>query len=64
VPVQRMRDNLYFILWNEVALEYLAQNGGPENLELLSSWDTLPAAPASLDIFTNRIVATYLANVF
>jgi hypothetical protein len=36
---------LYFILWNEVALEYLAQNGGPENLELLSSWDTLPAAP-------------------
>jgi len=45
LPVQRMRDNLYFTLWNKIALEYLAHNGGPENLELLSSWDARPEAP-------------------
>ena len=47
IPVRRLeeKDALYFIFWNGRALRYLAENGGPDNLELLSKWDTLSDAP-------------------
>jgi hypothetical protein len=45
LPVKRTQGTLLFILWNHVALEYLAENGGPEDLELLASWDTRPNVP-------------------
>jgi len=47
IPVRRLEEQgaLYFVLWNRAALSYLAANGGPSNLELLSKWDALPDAP-------------------
>jgi hypothetical protein len=39
IPMLRMREFLYFLLWNEKTLIHLAQNGGPGNLEFLSTWD-------------------------
>lgn len=44
-PVVQMKGKLYFVLWNDKALRYLAMNGGPGNLELLSKWDKLKDAP-------------------
>lgn len=44
-PVANMEGQLYFVPWNEAALKYLAANGGPENLELLSKWDSSNNAP-------------------
>jgi hypothetical protein len=45
IPVARMKGQLYFVLWNEEALKYLAANGGPNNLELLANWDKTTDAP-------------------
>jgi len=39
-PLRVLEDVLCFIVWTSEALEYLARNGGRENLELLSAWDT------------------------
>ena len=44
-PIVRLEGRLYFVLWNKKALEYLAADGGPSNLELLSKWDTIQDAP-------------------
>ena len=38
IPAKRMEDRLNFIVWNRETLEYLRDNGGPNNLELLTSW--------------------------
>jgi len=38
IPVKRMGDSLSFIVWNKATLEYLRDNGGPNNLELLTHW--------------------------
>ena len=45
IPVRRMRESLCFFRWTEKTLNYLAQNGGLDNLELLASWDETPNAP-------------------
>jgi hypothetical protein len=45
IPVLRMEGGLYFVFWNASALRYLSMNGGPDNLELLSKWDTIKDAP-------------------
>ena len=42
-PVLRLKDVLCFIVWTAEALEYLARNGGRENLELLAEWDARKA---------------------
>lgn len=34
-PVQTMRHEIIFMLWTEAALEHLAHNGGPANLDFL-----------------------------
>ena len=52
-PIIQMRDVLYFIEWSVPALEYLAQNGGPANLQLLSEWDSRKDAP-HLHMFWKR----------
>lgn len=39
IPVQRMSDLLAFIVWDVPTLEYLRDHGGPEDLELLTSWE-------------------------
>jgi hypothetical protein len=44
-PIVRLEGRLYFVLWNYKALEYLAANGGPSNLDLLSKWDKIEDAP-------------------
>jgi hypothetical protein len=38
IPLRRMSDLLNFIVWRRPQLEYLRDNGGPDNLELLTSW--------------------------
>ncbi len=39
IPVDRMRDVLNFCVWGRDALEYLRDYGGPEDVELLTSWE-------------------------
>jgi hypothetical protein len=39
IPVDRMRDILNFCTWDLATLEYLRDNGGPDDLDLLTSWD-------------------------
>lgn len=39
LPAQRMLGHLAYFHWNEKSLKYLAENGGPENLAVLASWD-------------------------
>lgn len=38
IPVSRLRKVLNFSLWDGRTLAYLRDNGGPDNLELLTSW--------------------------
>jgi hypothetical protein len=38
IPVDRMRNLLSFCTWDRATLEYLRDNGGPNDLELLTSW--------------------------
>jgi hypothetical protein len=38
VPVKRLQHRLNFILWNRAALEYLRDNGGPDDYGLLTNW--------------------------
>jgi hypothetical protein len=38
IPVDRMRNNLNFCTWDRATLEYLRDNGGPTDLDLLTSW--------------------------
>jgi len=45
IPVSRLRDRLAFVLWNRETLEFLAKNGGADNIELLAEWDNLREAP-------------------
>lgn len=45
IPVSRLRDRLAFVLWNREGLDFLARNGGPENIGLLAEWDNMPDAP-------------------
>ena len=47
IPLQRMGELLNFTVWRRPQLEYLRDNGGPNNLELLSSWgrDDRPPPP-------------------
>jgi hypothetical protein len=45
IPVDRMRNVLNFSCWNRECLEYLRDNGGPEDLGLLTSWGA-PGRPA------------------
>ena len=52
-PIVRLSDVLYFIRWTEKALEYLARNGGPKNIDLLSKWDECPEAP-KLEMFWKK----------
>lgn len=42
IPVRRMSDTLFFILWTEGALEHLAANGGPKNMQFLGSFEDAP----------------------
>jgi hypothetical protein len=44
-PVVKMESQLYFVAWNEKALKYLANSGGPNNLEVLANWDKIKDAP-------------------
>jgi hypothetical protein len=44
-PLRRFGEHAFFIAWTEEALHYLAAHGGPQNLELLASWDEHPDAP-------------------
>jgi hypothetical protein len=44
-PVRRMKDTTYFVLWNKKALQYVRENGGPENLETLALWDSRTDTP-------------------
>jgi len=37
-PVERMRNVLNFCTWDLATLEYLRDNGGPDDLQLLTSW--------------------------
>jgi len=39
IPIRRLNDRLCFLMWTEEALVYLAENGGPDNIELLSTWE-------------------------
>lgn len=45
IPVSRLSDRLAFVLWNRETLEFMAKNGGPDNIELLANWDNLPDSP-------------------
>jgi len=45
IPVIRLSDRLAFVLWNKETLEFLAKNGGPEDVGLLADWDNRPGAP-------------------
>jgi hypothetical protein len=38
IPVKRMSNLLDFIAWDRATLEYLRDNGGPEDLEQLTGW--------------------------
>ena len=40
IPVDRMRNVLNFCTWDRATLEYLRDNGGPDDLELLTSWES------------------------
>jgi hypothetical protein len=44
-PVKTLTGRIYFVLWTKESLHFLAENGGPENLNLLSSWDKRTDAP-------------------
>lgn len=44
-PVARMEGRLYFVCWGIEALAFLASNGGPDNLDILSRWDLPGDAP-------------------
>jgi hypothetical protein len=47
IPLRRMSDLLNFIVWRRPQIEYLLDNGGPDNLGLLTSWgrDDRPRPP-------------------
>ncbi len=45
IPVSRLKDRLAFVLWNRETLDFLAKNGGHENIGLLADWNNLPEAP-------------------
>lgn len=45
IPVRRLSERLAFVLWKRETLEFLAKNGGPENIRLLANWDSVPGAP-------------------
>jgi len=45
IPVRRMLKLINFTRWNEETLEYLRDNGGFENLDLLASWNSDPSRP-------------------
>lgn len=38
IPMQRMSKHSNFIVWRREHLEYLRDNGGPDDLELLTTW--------------------------
>jgi hypothetical protein len=51
IPVKRMEYYLNFSRWNRAGLEYVRDNGGPDNLETLTGWiANRPKAP-NLEIF-------------
>jgi hypothetical protein len=53
-PVKVLQRFASFHLWTRGALEYLRDNGGPDNLELLTSWPTLnPQPPALINFFAD-----------
>jgi hypothetical protein len=37
-PVRRLKDRICFHIWTRECLEYLRDGGGPDNLEMLTSW--------------------------
>ncbi|HEY4839275.1 MAG TPA: hypothetical protein VIH72_11750 [Candidatus Acidoferrales bacterium] len=45
IPVSRLSDRLAFVLWNRQTLEFLAENGGPENIQVLADWDYMERSP-------------------
>lgn len=45
IPLKRLDDHVFFIGWTEDTLRYLADHGGPGNLELLAHWDDYPDSP-------------------
>lgn len=45
IPVKRMLKLINFARWNRETLEFVRDNGGPQNLELLTSWNSDPSRP-------------------
>lgn len=45
IPMRRMSKLLNFIVWRKEQLEYLRDNGGPEDLGLLTTWGRNPNKP-------------------
>lgn len=44
-PAMKLTGRIYFHLWGSDTLRYLADNGGPDNLNLLTSWGEYKDAP-------------------
>ena len=44
-PLQKIGPRVFFIGWTEDTLRYLAEHGGPSNLELLAHWDDYSDSP-------------------
>jgi hypothetical protein len=45
IPLKRIGNRSTFIVWRREHLEYLRENGGPNDLELLTAWGTNPDKP-------------------
>jgi|SRR5882762_35226 len=45
IPMKRLGNRAAFALWRKEALVHLRDNGGPENIELLTSWEQTEPPP-------------------
>jgi len=52
IPMKRLSERSAFILWNREALMHLRDNGGPANIELLTSWEK--TKPPRMPYFYNN----------
>ena|ERR1022692_585592 len=49
IPVDRLKHLLNFHLWSRPSLEFLRDNGGPEDINLLTSWESSIPKPPQFD---------------
>lgn len=50
-PVKALRDQTCFHLWNTECLEFLRDNGGPNNLQLLTTWSQRNDVPTMTRLY-------------